>query len=53
MVYNVTPNIKFGWHVTFLKKAKWQIDKVTFISKSQIKSLRDSGFNRLQKSLRK
>ncbi len=53
MVYNVTPDIKFGWHVTFLKKAKWQMDKATFISKSLVKSLRDSGFDQLQSSLKK
>src|ERR1035438_4198422 len=53
MVYNVTPNIKFGWHVTFLKKAKWQIEKVTSTSKSLVKSLRDTGFTKFQNSLKK
>ena len=53
MVYNVTPNIKFGWHVTFVKKVKWQIEKVTFTSMSLIKSLRDSGFKKFQNSLGK
>jgi hypothetical protein len=48
MVYNVTPNMKFGWHATFLKKDKWQIEKATFISKSLIKSLRGSGFKSSQ-----
>jgi hypothetical protein len=45
MVYNVTPDIKFGWHVTFLKKASWQIGKVTFTSKALVEALRDSGSN--------
>jgi hypothetical protein len=45
MVYNVTPDIKFGWHVTFLKKAGWQIGKVTFTSKTLVESLRDSGLS--------
>jgi hypothetical protein len=43
MVYNVTPDIKFGWHVTLLKKAGWQIGKVTFTSKALVEALRDSG----------
>ncbi|HEY3857487.1 MAG TPA: hypothetical protein VGO67_24150 [Verrucomicrobiae bacterium] len=46
MVYNVTPDIKFGWHVTFLKKAHWQIEKVTFTSKALVEALRDSGSNK-------
>jgi hypothetical protein len=33
----------FGWHVTFLKKSDWQIDKVTFTSKSLIERLHESG----------
>ena len=45
MVYNVTPDIKFGWHITFLKKAGWQIGKVTFTSKALVEALRDSGSN--------
>jgi hypothetical protein len=45
MVYNVTPEIKFGWHATFLKKAGWQIEKVTFTSKALVEGLRDSGAN--------
>jgi len=45
MVYNVTPDIKFGWHVTFLKKASWQIGKVTFTSRTLVEALRDSGSN--------
>jgi hypothetical protein len=45
MVYNVTSKIKFGWHVTFLKKAVWQIEKVTFSSKALVQSLLDSGSN--------
>jgi hypothetical protein len=43
MVYHVTPDIKFGWHVSFLKKAGWQIDKVSFTSKAIIEALRDLG----------
>lgn len=47
MVYHVMPDLKFGWHVTFMKKAKWQIEKVTFISKPVIEALRKSGQNRV------
>jgi hypothetical protein len=43
MVYHVSPELKFGWHVTFLKKSDWQIDKVTFTSKSLIERLRETG----------
>ena len=43
MVYHVSPEIKFGWHVTFLKKSDWQIDKVSFTSKSLIERLRETG----------
>jgi hypothetical protein len=45
MVYNVTPDIKFGWHITLLKKAGWQIEKVTFTSKALVEALRSSGSN--------
>lgn len=45
MVYNVTPDVKFGWHITLLKKAAWQVEKVTFTSKALIEALRDSGLN--------
>jgi len=48
MVYTVSPEIKFGWHATFLKKADWQIDKVTFTSKSFVKNLRNLGLNKSQ-----
>ena len=47
MVYHVTPDLKFGWHVTFMKKADWQIEKVRFISKPIIESLRKSGQEQL------
>jgi hypothetical protein len=43
MVYNVTPDIKFGWHITLLKKTAWQIEKVTFTSKALVEALRSSG----------
>jgi hypothetical protein len=39
MVYHVTPDIKFGWHVTFLKNADWQIGKVRFTSKALVEAL--------------
>ena len=47
MVYNVSPEMKFGWHATFLKKARWQIEKATFTSKALVEGLRDSGSGRL------
>lgn len=47
MVYNVSPEMKFGWHATFLKKAKWQLEKATFTSKALVEALRDSGAGRL------
>ncbi len=44
MIYCVfSPALKFGWHVTLLKKAEWQIDKATFISKSLVDRLSESG----------
>ena len=46
MVYNVSPEIKFGWHVTFLKKADWQIEKVSFTSKTTVEALRNLGFKK-------
>jgi hypothetical protein len=46
MVYNVSPDIKFGWHVTFLKKVQWQIEKVTFTSKAMVEALRRLGANK-------
>ena len=45
MVYNVSPDMKQGWHVTFLRKADWQIEKVTFTSKAIIESLLKMGSN--------
>jgi hypothetical protein len=45
MVYNVSPDMKFGWHVTFLRKAHWQIEKVTFTSKAVIEGLLNLGSN--------
>jgi hypothetical protein len=45
MVYNVSPDMKQGWHVTFLKKADWQIEKVTFTSKAIVESLLKMGSN--------
>lgn len=46
MVYNVSPEIKFGWHVTFLKKTEWQIEKVSFTSRSAVEALRNLGFRK-------
>lgn len=46
MVYNVSPEMKFGWHTTFLRKADWQIEKVTFASKAIIEGLLKLGSNR-------
>jgi hypothetical protein len=44
MVYSVfSSNLKFGWHITLMKKAEWQIDKVTFTSRSLVEGLRDLG----------
>jgi hypothetical protein len=43
MVYHVMPDLKFGWHVTLMKKAEWQIEKVTFTSKPVVEALRKSG----------
>ena len=45
MVYNVSPDMKQGWHVTFLRKADWQIEKVTFTSKAIVESLLKMGSN--------
>jgi len=45
MVYNVSPDMKFGWHATFLKKADWQIEKVTFTSKPVVEGLMKLGSN--------
>ncbi|MGB8354133.1 MAG: hypothetical protein WCD79_09625 [Chthoniobacteraceae bacterium] len=49
MVYNVSPSMKFGWHVMFLKKSIWQIEKVTFISKPLVEGLRASGCDKMFK----
>ena len=49
MVYNVSPGMKFGWHATFLKKAKWQLEKATFTSKTLVEGLCNSGASRLAK----
>lgn len=46
MVYHVTPDLKFGWHATFMKKTEWQIEKVTFTSKPVVEALRVTGQNR-------
>lgn len=46
MVYHVMPDVEFGWHVTLMKKAGWQIEKVTFISKAVVEALRKSGQNK-------
>jgi len=46
MVYNVSPDIKFGWHVTFLRKADWKIEKVTFNSKAVVEGLLKLGSSR-------
>lgn len=43
MVYNISPDLQFGWHVTFLKKTRWQIEKVTSTSRAQVKALQDFG----------
>jgi len=43
MVYHVMPDLEFGWHVSFMKKSKWQIDKVTFTSKPLVEALLKSG----------
>ena len=44
MVYCVfSSNLKFGWHITLMKKAEWQIDKVTFTSRPLVEGLRDLG----------
>ena len=44
MVYSVfSSNLKFGWHITLMKKCEWQIDKVTFTSRSLVEGLRDLG----------
>ena len=44
MVYSVfSSNLKFGWHITLLKKSEWQIDKVTFTSRSLVEGLRRIG----------
>jgi hypothetical protein len=43
MVYNVSPEMKFGWHVAFLRKAEWQIEKVTFTSIAVIEGLLNLG----------
>lgn len=43
MVYHVMPDLKFGWHVTFMKKAEWQIENVTFTSRPIVEALRKSG----------
>ena len=45
MVYNVSSDMKQGWHVTFLRKANWQIEKVTFTSKAIIERLLKMGSN--------
>ena len=45
MVYDVSPDMNFGWHVTFLRKADWQIEKVTFTSKALVEGLRNLGSN--------
>jgi len=37
--------MKFGWHVTFLRKADWQIEKVTFISKAIVERIGKVGSN--------
>ncbi len=46
MVYHVMPNLKFGWHVTFMKKTEWQFEKITFTSKPVVEALRKSGQNK-------
>jgi hypothetical protein len=51
MVYSVSPNIKFGWHVSFLKKSAWQIEKVTFTPKTFVEGLRDLGCKKYPKVL--
>ena len=48
MVYSVfSSTLKFGWHVTLLKKSEWQIDKITFTSRSLVEGLRALGSNRI------
>jgi len=47
MVYNVSPEMKFGWHVTFFKKADWRIEKVTFNSKAIVEGLLRLGSNQI------
>ncbi|MEO6033908.1 MAG: hypothetical protein ABIQ35_01505 [Verrucomicrobiota bacterium] len=51
MAYHVSSNIKFAWHVTFLKKKGWQIQKVRFTSKALVEGLRDLGFNKFKVGL--
>lgn len=46
MVYHVMPDLKFGWHVTFIKKAGWRIEKVTFTSKPVVEALLKAGYNK-------
>jgi hypothetical protein len=44
MVYSVfSQTLKFGWHVTLLKKSEWQVDKITFTSRALVEGLRESG----------
>lgn len=47
MVYSVSPDLKFGWHVTLLRKAEWRIEKVTFTARSLVEGLRELGSRKI------